>query len=134
MHKALCVAPLLVLVACGRNSRPSPNSPVDAQTKVYVGDFLPSAENCGVVHSARPVYPEAAKRVRIQGAVTVEFTITKIGEVKDVHAFSGDPIFFPAAIEASKKYRFAPCRIPTLPDSEPLEYKSQLQFSFNLCQ
>ena len=134
MHKALFVTPLLLLVACDRKPRPEPKPSVDAPTKIHVGDFLASAENCGAIHSARPVYPKAAKKARIQGVVTVEFTITKSGEVRDVHALSGNPVFVPAAIAAAREYRFAPCRIPTLPDSEPLERKSQLQFSFNLNQ
>jgi TonB family protein len=104
------------------------------QTKIHVGDFLPTADNCGVISSARPIYPRAARKARIQSVVTVEFLITRTGEVTDVHAISGDPIFIPAAIAATKKYRFAPCRIPTLPDSEPIEYKSQLRFDFNLNQ
>jgi TonB family protein len=134
VYKALCVMPLLLLVTCGRKPGPELKPSVDAQTKIHVGDFLASAENCGVIHSARPAYPKAAKKARIEGVVTVEFTITKSGDVRDVHALSGDPVFVPAAIAAAREYRFAPCRIPTLPDSEPLEYRSQLQFSFNLNQ
>jgi TonB family protein len=132
--KILCVTLQVLVVACNRNATPEVKGSVDAQTKIQVGDFLPSSQNCGVTHSARPVYPKAAKRGHIQGVVTVEFTITKSGEVRDVRALSGDPVFVPAAIAAASAYRFAPCRIPTLPNSEPLEYKSQLQFSFNLKQ
>lgn len=123
--------PLLLLVACGRKPRPELKPSADAQTKIHVGDFLASAENCGVIHSARPVYPKAAKKARNQGVVPVEFTIAKSGEVRDVYALSGSRVFVPAAIAAAREYRFAPCRIPTLPDAEPLERKSQLQFSFN---
>jgi len=127
---------LLLLAACGsaprrqeKASGGQKNAP--KQSKIYVGDILPSPENCGMIHSVRPVYPKEAKRARIQGVVKVEYLITKTGEVTDLYVISGDPVLVPAAIAAVTRWRFAPCRVD---GSEPGEVKSQSDISFTLNQ
>ena len=145
MRRSAYIPMLLLLAACGKPSRPRPslsspprqqNSVVDqkkqsSQGTIHAGDFLPSPENCGMIHSSRPVYPKEAKEAHIQCVVKVEYVITKTGEVRDLHAISGNPVLIPAAIAAATKWRFAPCR---LFGSEPIELKSQSDIQFTLAQ
>jgi TonB family protein len=77
------------------------------------------------------VYPKEAKTAHIEGVVKVQFIITKTGEVAELQVLSGDPVLVPAAIEAVKKWRFAPCRVD---GSEPVEIKTESLVSFTLNQ
>lgn len=55
-----------------------------------------------------PVYPEIAKRMRIEGVVKVEATIDAEGKVVDVKIVSGNSMLSPAAADAVRKWRFVP--------------------------
>jgi TonB family protein len=82
-----------------------------------------------MIHGARLLYPKEAKTAHIEDVVKVQFIITKTGEVAELQV--GDPVLVPAAIEAVKKWRFAPCR---LDGSEPVEIKTESLVSFTLHQ
>ena len=84
-----------------------------------------------MIHGARPVYPKEAKTAHIEGVVKVQFIITKTGGVSSLRVLSGDPVLVPAAIEAVKKWRFAPCRVD---GSDPVEIKTESLVSFTLNQ
>jgi TonB family protein len=55
-----------------------------------------------------PVYPELAKRMRIEGAVKVEATVSSEGKVTAVKTLSGNRMLSPAAEEAVSRWRFVP--------------------------
>jgi TonB family protein len=55
-----------------------------------------------------PVYPEIAKRLRIEGVVKVEATVDPDGRVIDAKAVSGNRALAPAAEDAVRKWRFLP--------------------------
>lgn len=83
-----------------------------------------------MVHYARPVYPEEARRARIQGIVRVAYLITKTGEPRDLKVLSGDPALVPAALAAVAQWRFAPCRVDGSDLIEP-KVTSDVQFTLN---
>ena len=83
-----------------------------------------------MVHYARPVYPEEAKRSHIQGIVRVAYLITKTGEPRDLKVLSGDPALVPAALAAVAQWRFAPCRVDGSDLIEP-KVTSDVQFTLN---
>ncbi len=131
-----CGAVLLVLVACGPAPPRQQNSIVDQKKlsdrgTIKAGDFLATPQNCGMISGDRPVYPKQARAARIQGVVRVGYRITKTGEVRDLHALSGNPALIPAALAAIAKWRFAPCR---LFGGEPVEVRSQSNVDFTLNQ
>lgn len=79
-----------------------------------------------------PQYPMRARMDKIEGKVTVEFTITKKGTVADPKVVSADPegIFDQAAINAVKQWRYKPYVV----DGEPIRVPGAtvtIDFSLN---
>ena len=61
-----------------------------------------------VKYRVPPVYPEVAKRLRIEGVVRVAATVDAKGDVTDVKEVSGNHILSLAAEEAVRKWKFEP--------------------------
>ena len=75
------------------------------------GDFLP-------IFKVHAIYPTRAARRNLEGYVIVEFTVTRIGSVKDVVVLeSTDSIFEESAVAAAYKYKYK----PRVVDGEPVE-------------
>ena len=56
----------------------------------------------------QPEYPAMAKQLKIEGVVELEAGITEAGAVDEVSIVSGNPILTKPAVEALKKWKFAP--------------------------
>ena len=85
-----------------------------------------------VVPSLRipPTYPKRALRSGIEGIVTVEFTITTDGSVKDAEIIEAKPpnIFDKAVLRAIKKWKFNPDMV----DGQPIEKRARQDIKFTL--
>jgi periplasmic protein TonB len=57
------------------------------------------------------VYPDEARRARVQGAVILECTISPEGEVIDLEVVHGSALLHQAAIDAVRQWVFAPTLI-----------------------
>jgi TonB family protein len=55
-----------------------------------------------------PVYPEIAKRMKIDGAVVIEVTVNADGGVSNVKVVSGNRMLSSAAEDAVRKWKFVP--------------------------
>jgi TonB family protein len=55
-----------------------------------------------------PIYPEIAKRMKIEGTVRIEAIVDADGKVSDVKTVSGHRALAPAAEDAVRKWRFVP--------------------------
>src|SRR5271165_4265289 len=60
-----------------------------------------------------PVYPEIAKRLKIEGTVKIEATVDADGKVSEVKTLTGAHVLSSAAEEAVRKWRFAPSEAQT---------------------
>lgn len=60
--------------------------------------------------SAKPIYPRAAQRRRIQGRVTIELLIDERGRVTAQRGARGEPLLVEAVVAILPKLRFAPAR------------------------
>ena len=67
-----------------------------------------AGDDRAVKSKTAPIYPEVAKRLRIQGEVKVEAVVDSEGKVKDVKGVSGNQVLSVAAQEAVKHWRFEP--------------------------
>jgi TonB family protein len=64
-----------------------------------------------VIHQVAPVYPEAARAGKLQGAVLLDVEIGEDGSVTKIAPISGDPIFLQPAMDAVRWWRFQPYRL-----------------------
>jgi TonB family protein len=76
-----------------------------------------------------PIYPEAARRARIQGVVVLECTIGKDGRVQRVKVLRGLPLgLTETAVDAVNKWKFQPSTL----NGKPVEVLYILTVRFNL--
>ena len=77
-----------------------------------------------------PLYPPRAQRAGIEGSVTVEFTITTDGGVKDPRVVTADPpeVFNEAVLNAILKWKFN----PKVVDGRPVERRARQVVIFTL--
>ncbi len=61
-----------------------------------------------VINRTKAAYPELAKRMNVQGTVTVKALVAADGKVKSVSPVSGNPILSQAAQAAVKQWVYAP--------------------------
>jgi TonB family protein len=81
-----------------------------------------------VIHSV-PEYPDIAKRIGLEGSVTVNVLLDKEGKVKKTLLMkSTDDMFIPAALEAAKKWIFT----PALMNGKPVLVWVAIPFKFRL--
>ena len=60
-----------------------------------------------VIHTTRAVYPELAKRMRVQGQIVLMVTVLPSGKVADMRVESGHPLLVNAAEDAVRQWQFA---------------------------
>jgi len=72
-----------------------------------------------------PVYPDVAKRLKIDGLVVIEAVVDPNGKVVDVKTISGNKALSYAAEEAVRKWTFAP---------EPEKSTERVDIRFALAQ
>ena len=80
------------------------------------------------IERAVPGYPELAKKVRLQGDVSVEVIVSPDGRVESARAVSGHPMLASAAVDAARRWRFG----PTLLNGVPVRVTGVIVFVFRL--
>jgi len=101
---------------------PEPEGPV----RFVVGGNITEPKK---ISGPNPLYPEAARRARIQGVVVLECTINKQGTVKQAKVLRGLPLgLTEAAVDAVQKWRFQPSTL----NGKPVEVLYILTVRFNL--
>ena len=79
-----------------------------------------------LIKRVQPKYPQAALAVHTQGAVQIEATINKEGNVINLKVLSGDPVLAHAAVEAVRQWRYKPYYL----DGDPVEIQTQITVNF----
>src|SRR6185503_7950912 len=75
-----------------------------------------------------PTYPEAAKRMRTQGVVSVDVILDETGKVVAANASSGPGILRDAAVAAALKARFSPTKL----SGQPVKVAGVINYKFAL--
>ena len=125
-------------------STPEIDAPMSMAGEPYLGEFSGSGDSSAlgrpgkpnidsnVVPSLRipPTYPKRALRSGIEGVVTVEFTITIDGSVKDAEIIEAEPpnIFDKSVLRAISKWKFNPDTV----DGQPVEKRARQDIKFTL--
>jgi protein TonB len=107
---------------------------IDVDVDVSGTSISIAASDSDVIPVVRvsPQYPLRASERGIEGWVEVEFTISKLGTVKDPRVFNSHPssIFDRAALKAIRKWKYN----PKIEDGEPVErpgIKVRLKFELS---
>jgi len=64
-----------------------------------------------LVHRVEPVYPEAAKRDKLQGIIALDIVVGRDGSVIGMHALNGPDVLARAAMDALRWWKFTPYRM-----------------------
>ena len=107
---------------------PPPSVQKNVQTpRLRIGGIVQSAK---LIRQLKPVYPQPAKQVRIQGVVKLHALISKEGTIEDLKVVSGHPLLVPSALEAVRQWAYQ----PTLLNGEPVEVETDIDVNFTLSQ
>jgi TonB family protein len=79
-----------------------------------------------LIKRVTPKYPPAALRLHTDGAVQIEATINKEGNVTNLKVLSGSPVLAQAALEAVRQWRYKPYYL----DGAPVEIQTQITVNF----
>ena len=83
---------------------------VKGPPKHRAGD--PGVTEPAVIHQESPVYPEEARKEKIQGVVELEVVVEADGSVGDITVLEDpDPSLSQAAVEAVRQWRYEPARL-----------------------
>jgi TonB family protein len=77
-----------------------------------------------------PVYPEAAKRMRTSGVVSIDVVLDEAGKVVSAIATSGPAILRDSAVQAALKARFSPTKL----SGQPVKVSGVINYKFALVQ
>ena len=77
-----------------------------------------------------PVYPDAAKRLRVSGVVVVAVVVDETGKVIAADATSGPSALRDAALQAALRARFTPTKL----SGQPVKVSGTINYKFSLTQ
>jgi TonB family protein len=77
-----------------------------------------------------PNYPEAARRLRMGGLVSVEVVVDETGKVISAEATSGPSILRDVAVQAAMRARFSPTKL----SGQPVKVSGLINYKFALAQ
>lgn len=106
----------------------TPSAPASAARTQPAADTVVAASSLRILRRADPEYPVQALEKLISGWVEMEFTVAKDGTVQNVVVVSSEPrrVFDSAALNAMRRYRFA----PVLRDGQPVEQRATMRMRF----
>jgi TonB family protein len=113
-------APVLSPVAA-----PDQNNARPVREPIRVGGKVQESK---LIRRVEPVYPELAKRARVQGRVVLVVTVDEEGNVANITVSDGHPLLNDAAVAAVKQWRYS----PTLLNGEPVSVIATVTIVFNL--
>ncbi len=81
-----------------------------------------------LLHKVQPIYPDDARRNRVQGTVLLQAVIDKNGRISDLEVISGPKELTAAAIGAVQQWRYR----PYLLQGEAVQVQTQIVVNFQL--
>jgi len=106
------------------DSEPPPSPGPKPILKPVSGGVL----NGTAIYLPQPVYPEAAKRMRAAGVVTVDVVLDETGKIVAATASSGPAILREAAVQAALKAKFSPTKL----SGQPVKVSGVINYRFSL--
>jgi TonB family protein len=107
-------------LAASDDQHPSkPNGPIAVKAEVMQGQ---------AIHRVTPVYPEDAKKAKIQGTVKLDAVIGKTGAVEQLNVVSGPEKLQQSALDAVRQWTYK----PFLLNGDPVEVKTTISVVYSL--
>ncbi len=120
---ATCCSALALRVSIGSDAAKSGKPSNDAATPV------PSGVMAGnILTLVNPVYPEAAKKAKIRGAVVLHAIIGKDGAIEELRVLSGPDQLRASSIDAVHQWIYK----PYLLNGEPVEVETTITVNYSL--
>lgn len=105
---------------------PPPGATGDQEEEIL--EFWKVEEKPKLVKSARPKYPEIARKAGLEGKVFLRFQVGKNGRVSKIQILKGQEIFRQAAIDAVAQFVFK----PAMQNDKPVNVWMTQALKFNL--
>lgn len=132
---AVAVCAVLGLATCGSSlalgmhvvagSAAENNTPSRAPKQISVSADVMAAD---LVNKVIPVYPEEAKKARIQGTVVLSAVVGKDGNVQSLRVLSGPNQLQQSALDAVRQWTYK----PYLLNGDPIEVKTTVNVVYSL--
>jgi TonB family protein len=84
--------------------------------------------NGTAINLPAPVYPDAARRLRVAGVVTVDVVVDETGKVISAVASGGHALLRDVAVQAALKARFSPTKL----SGQPVKVAGSINYKFAL--
>lgn len=81
-----------------------------------------------LIHKVQPIYPENARRNRIQGTVLLRAVIGKDGRIRELTTVSGPEELVGAAVDAVQQWLYRPYEV----NNQPVEVETHITVNFQL--
>jgi TonB family protein len=107
------------------DSEPPPPAPKPMLRPVSGGVL-----NGTAVNLPPPTYPDAAKRMRVAGIVTVQVIVDESGKVISAEATSGPGTLRDVCVQAALRARFSPTKL----SGQPVKVSGLINYKFSLSQ
>lgn len=107
------------------DSEPPPAAPKPMLRPVSGGVL-----NGTAINLPPPTYPEAAKRMRVAGVVTVQVIVDETGKVISAEATTGPSGLRDVAVQAALRARFSPTKL----SGQPVKVSGLINYKFSLTQ
>lgn len=107
---------------------PPPPPPPPRPKKVEPLRVGGNVQESKILRKVIPVYPELAKRARVEFAVQLEVNVDEEGNVISVKVLKGHPLLDQAAVDAVKQWKYS----PTLLNGEPVPVVATVTVEFKL--
>jgi protein TonB len=107
-------------------TEPPPQPPPQPRPEENPPEPAPRTVESQAIERVAPIYPSEARARRITGDVVVEVEISKKGKVKSARVISGHVLLHEAALNAARKWKFAPATL----DGQPVKSTRTITFRF----
>jgi TonB family protein len=87
-----------------------------------------SVQESKLIRRVEPVYPELAKRARVEGRALLVITVDEEGNVSEIRVVAGHPLLVESALSAVKQWKYS----PTLLNGEPVPVIAVVTVRFSL--
>jgi TonB family protein len=84
--------------------------------------------NGHLIYKVDPIYPTAAREMRMQGNVVLSAEIKEDGTVENVKLVRGEPLLAGAAITAVRRWRYSPYEL----NNKPVKVPTEITVTFKL--